>query len=141
METTKERPDWNTYFMNIAKLACTRSSCSRLNVGCVLTKENHLISMGYNGFLPGAPHISRIVDNHEVGTVHAEQNAICDAAKRGISIDNSIAYITHFPCLNCFKLLVASGIKQIYYKSDYHNNKLVYEMANENKIEIIQLDV
>jgi dCMP deaminase len=135
------RPNWNNYFMSIAKLASSRSSCSRLNVGCVLTKDNHLISMGYNGFLPGAPHTSRIVNNHEVGTVHAEQNAICDAAKRGISIDGSTSYITHFPCLNCFKLLVASGIKRIYYNEDYKNDKIVEEMAIENSIEMIKLEI
>jgi len=127
--------------MSIAKLASSRSSCSRLNVGCVLTKENHLISMGYNGFLPGAPHISRIRDNHEIGTVHAEQNAICDAAKRGISIDKSVAYITHFPCINCFKLLVASGIKTIYYNEDYKNDNIVLEMALENQIDIFKLEI
>jgi len=136
-----ERPDWDKYFMSIAKLASCRSNCLRLNVGCVITKDNHLISMGYNGFLPGAPHISRIRDNHEIGTVHAEQNAICDAAKRGISIDGSIAYITHFPCLNCFKLLVASGIKTIFYNLDYNNDKIVNEMADENKIIIKKLEV
>jgi dCMP deaminase len=139
METN--RPNWNTYFMSIAKLASTRSSCSRLNVGCVLTKENHLISMGYNGFLPGAPHISRIRDNHEIGTVHAEQNAICDAAKRGTSINNSVAYITHFPCINCFKLLIASGIKTIYYNEDYKNDNVINEMALENNIEINKLEI
>lgn len=139
--TSIKRPEWDTYFMSIAKLASTRSSCSRLHVGCVITKDNHLVSMGYNGFLPGAPHKSRVRDGHEMGTVHAEQNAICDAAKRGTSIDKSTAYITHYPCINCFKLLAASGIKKIFYLEDYRNDIFVGEMAEESGVVITKIEM
>jgi dCMP deaminase len=97
----------------------------RLQVGCILVKDNRIISQGYNGFLPGTPHKSIVIDNHEEATVHAEQNAITDCAKRGVSCDNSDAYITHYPCINCMKLLCASGIANIYYINDYNNNELV----------------
>lgn len=130
---------WDQYFIAIALLASKKSSCSRLNVGCVITKDNRILSTGYNGFLKGAPHISRVVDNHEQFTVHAEQNAICDAANRGISIKDTIAYITHYPCLNCLKLLIASGITEIRYLNDYKNDELTKDMIIENTIKIIKL--
>jgi dCMP deaminase len=133
------RLSWDEYFMSIAILASKRSSCSRLNVGCIIIKDNRIVTTGYNGFLRGAPHISRVLNNHEQATVHAEQNAICDAAFRGVNISNSVAYITHYPCLTCFKLLVASGINTIKYLNDYKNDPLVKELADENNIQIIHL--
>ncbi len=134
------RLSWDEYFMSIAILASKRSSCSRLNVGCIIIKDNRIVTTGYNGFLRGAPHISRVLNNHEQATVHAEQNAICDAAFRGVNISNSVAYITHYPCLTCFKLLVASGINSIKYLNDYKNDPLVKELADENNIQIIKLE-
>ena len=92
-----------------ACLASLRSNCERLHVGCVIVKDNRVISTGYNGFLKGAPHVSRVRQGHEQFTIHAEQNAICDAAYRGVSIKDSIIYITHYPCLHCFKMLIIRG--------------------------------
>lgn len=120
-----ERPSWNEYFKQLALITSSRSPCERLKVGCVLVKENRIISQGYNGFLPGAPHESKVVNNHEQSTVHAEQNAITDCAKRGVSSDGCDAYITHYPCVNCMKILCASGIKNIFYINDYKNDSLV----------------
>ena len=119
------RISWDEYFVNIANTAAQRSNCHRLQVGCVIVNNNRIVSMGYNGFLPGFPHESHVLHNHEQATVHAEQNAICDAAARGVSIRNSKAYITHYPCLTCAKLLCASGINEIIYVNDYHNDPLV----------------
>lgn len=135
-----QRLEWDEYFIAIALLASKRSTCSRLNVGCVIVKDNRILATGYNGFLRGAPHISRVVNNHEQFTVHAEQNAICDAAHRGVSLNLSIAYVTHYPCLTCLKLLIASGIKEIKYLNDYKNNPLTTEMINENNITIERLN-
>ena len=137
--TDLERLSWDNYFILIALLASKRSSCERLNVGCVVVKNSRIVTTGYNGFLKGAPHISRIVDGHEQFTVHAEQNAICDAASRGVLLEGATAYITHYPCLNCLKLLIASGIKNIRYLNDYKNNPLNEEMIIENKIDIIKM--
>lgn len=135
----EKKLNWTTYFMCMTLLAKERSSCTRLKVGCVIVKNNRVISMGYNGFLPGAPHKSRIRDNHEISTVHAEQNAISDAASRGASIKDSIIYISHFPCINCFKIIVASGIHNIYYHHDYNNDIFINELAIENGIKLIKL--
>lgn len=133
------RLNWDTYFITIALLASRRSSCNRLQVGCVITKTNRILATGYNGFLTGAPHISRVVNNHEQFTVHAEQNAICDAAYRGISLSDSTAYITHYPCINCLKLLIAAGVNEIKYWNDYKNNPLNTEMLIENNIKILKI--
>ena len=115
------RPSWDEYFQNIVLCTAQRSSCHRLQVGCILVKDNRIISQGYNGSLAGHPHESVIVDNHEMATIHAEQNAIIDCAKRGVSCQGANAYITHFPCIHCLKMLVQSGIQTIYYIHDYKN--------------------
>ena len=130
---------WDEYFMSIAFLAASRSSCDRLHVGSVLVKDTHIISMGYNGFLAGVPHTSIVRNNHEQATVHAEQNAISDAARRGVSVDNATAYITHYPCINCAKILAASGIKKIVYHSDYKNDEIVNEIYKDTNIVIQQI--
>lgn len=119
------RPSWDEYFREIVTVTSRRSSCDRLKVGCILVKDNRIISQGYNGFLPGCPHRSIMRDGHEQATVHAEQNALCDCAKRGVSCNESTAYITHYPCVICTRLMLASGISQINYLTDYRNDKLV----------------
>ncbi len=124
----EERISWDDYFMKAATLASIRSPCERLKVGCVLVKNNRLISMGYNGFLAGTDHRSIIRWGHEQATIHAEINAITDAAKRGVSIDDAVAYITHYPCINCFKALASSGVKKIYYQVDYKNDPILEEL-------------
>ena len=131
------RPNWDEYFMSLAILTSSRSSCRRLNVGCVIVSDDKtILSTGYNGFIAGAPHTSIVRDNHEQATVHAETNAVSFCAKRGISIKDSSIYVTHFPCINCFKVLVASGIKNIYYHSNYKNDKVVFQLAKDNNISI-----
>lgn len=140
--SNNKRLDWNEYFMSIAKLTSVRSSCNRLHVGCVIVKDKHIVSTGYNGFLPSFPHESIVINNHEQATVHAEQNAIADAACRGTSVNNSIAYITHYPCINCFKILVASGIKTIYYLNDYNNDPTINILIQKNpSISIIKITI
>ena len=134
-----ERPSWDAYFKKICLVTKERSSCHRLQVGCLLVKDNRIISQGYNGFLPGCPHKSIVRNNHEQSTVHAEQNAICDCAKRGVNCNGSIAYITHYPCIICCKLLLASGIKEIKYIEDYKNDELVAEYCEQLDIKIIKL--
>jgi len=127
---------WDEYFISTALLLSSRSACERLHVGCVIVKNNRIITAGYNGFLPGAPHKSIVIDNHEQATIHAEQNAITDCANRGVSVKDSIVYITHFPCINCAKILAASGIKEIKYLHDYKNNDVVYQILDGIKVSI-----
>lgn len=120
----RKRPPWKDYFAKLALVTCTRSTCERLQVGCVLVKDNRIISQGYNGYLSGCEHKQVIRDGHEIATIHAEQNAVTDCAKRGVSCDGATAYITHYPCYNCSKLLCASGIKYIKYINDYRNDEM-----------------
>ena len=134
-----DRPSWLEYFKQIVTVTATRSPCERLQVGCLLVKDNRIIAQGYNGFLPGCPHHSIVKDNHEQATVHAEQNAITDCAKRGVCCNNSVAYITHFPCLVCTKILLSSGIKEINYINDYKNDDLVYKFAQDMNVTIKQI--
>lgn len=134
-----QRISWKDYFSQLATLVSHRSPCSRLHVGCVLVKDNHIISTGYNGFLPGASHTSIVVDNHEQATVHAEQNCIADCAKRGVITLNAHAYITHYPCPSCYKILAAAGISHIYYLNDYKNSPIVAQLISETNIPVSQL--
>ena len=133
------RPNWDEYFKEIVKITSKRSPCERLKVGCLLVKDNRIISQGYNGFLPGCTNTSIVRDNHEQATIHAEQNAICDCAKRGVSCHNSIAYITHYPCLICTRLLLASGISEIKYIDDYNNDDLVPYFLEQKDVKITKI--
>ena len=136
---TTKRLNWDAYFSKIVQVTAERSSCERLHVGCLLVKDNRIISQGYNGHLPGAPHESIVKNNHEQATVHAEQNAICDCAKRGVSCRDSIAYVTHYPCIICTRLLLAAGIKEIKYLEDYKNDNLVKHFSNQLNVKLIKL--
>jgi len=145
-EATKkfpDRPSWDEYFMAMALLIATRSNCERLHVGCVIvtggTRKNRLVAAGYNGYLPGTPHTSRLRDGHEQATVHAEQNAIADAARRGSSVEGCIAYLTHYPCINCAKILAAAGILEVRYRLDYRNDEIVAPLFEEAGIKILKL--
>lgn len=137
-----QRPSWDDYFIATTLLIAARSPSERLHVGCIIVSPpphpNRIIAAGYNGFLPGAPHIERVRDDHEQSTVHAEQNAVTDAARRGVSLDGSTAYISHYPCINCFKVLSAAGIKTIKYFSDYKNDLYVAALAAEAQVTILQ---
>jgi len=131
-----KRCSWDEYFSCIALLISTRSTSKRLKVGSVIVKNNRIISAGYNGFPSGTPHISIMRDGHEQNTIHAEQNAIADAARRGVSIENTTIYVTHKPCINCTKFIISAGIINIKYLKDYRNDELADELLNASKITI-----
>jgi dCMP deaminase len=137
------RPSWDEYFMATAVLMASRSNCERLHVGCVIVtggaRKNRLVAAGYNGYLPGTPHVSRLRDGHEQATVHAEQNAVADAARRGSSVEGCVAYVTHYPCINCAKILSAAGIAEVKYRSDYHNDPLVAPLLADAGVKILKL--
>lgn len=134
-----DRPSWDEYFKEIVQVTSKRSPCNRLQVGCLLVKDNRIVSQGYNGFLPNCPHYSVIRNNHEQATVHAEQNSLCDCAKRGVSSNDCIAYITHYPCIICTRLLLASGIKDIKYINDYNNDELVFYFCKQKGVNISKI--
>ena len=135
----RSRLTFDQMFKKILLATAERSPCHRLQVGCVLVKDKRIISQGYNGFLPGAAHKSVVRNNHEQATVHAEQNAICDCAKRGVSCEGATAYITHYPCIICTRLLLASGIKDIKYLEDYKYDDLVKVFTNELNVKVKKL--
>ena len=137
------RPTWDEYFMATAVLVSSRSSCERLHVGCIVVSTgrdpNRLVAAGYNGFLPGTPHDSKVRDGHEQATVHAEQNAVADAAKRGVSLQGTICYVTHYPCVNCAKILAAAGIEEVRYRNDYKNDPIVAELFAQAGVTVKKL--
>jgi len=129
--------------MATALLIASRSACGRLHVGCVLVSggehANRIVAAGYNGFLPGTAHRSRMRDGHEQATVHAEQNAIADAARRGVSVAGATAYVSHYPCINCAKVLAAAGIRIVKYHHEYRPDPLVHDLLTEAGVAITRL--
>ena len=124
-----KRPDWDEYFLKLAMLASERATCPRMHCGCVLVKNKNVIASGYNGSIPGDEHCEDIgcliVDNHCVRTVHAEMNALIQAAKRGHAVEGSTAYVTNMPCTTCSKALVTAGINRVVVFSDFHDTLAV----------------
>ena len=137
-----ERVGWHTYFMNIARQAATRSTCDRKHVGAVIVRDKTILSTGYNGSIRGLPHcddVGHLMEGgHCVGTVHAEANAILQAAKNGVGIDGAELYTTASPCWNCFKLIANAGIRTIYYGEFYRDTRSI-EVARTLGIDLIDL--
>jgi len=138
------RASWEEYFMNIAKQVSTRSTCDRKYVGAVIVKDKTILSTGYNGSIRGMPHcdeVGHLMENsHCVATIHAESNAILQAAKNGVKIEDSEIYITASPCWSCFKMIANAGIKKIYYGEFYRDEK-IFEVAKKIGIELHHLKV
>lgn len=126
------RPSWDQYFSDIAKIVAERSTCDRRHVGAVIVKERVILSTGYNGAPRGLPHCDdvghEIVDGHCVRTVHAEANALVQAARNGVPVEGGMLYLTDSPCYDCFKLIVNAGIVAVYYGSFYMSR---YEASKE----------
>ena len=118
------RPDWDTYFMRIAQVVGERSTCDRAHVGCVLVVDKRILTTGYNGSPTGQKHCDDVghllVDGHCVRTIHAETNAIIQAALHGVSTKGATCYVTHYPCLNCTKALINAGITRLVYETAYY---------------------
>ena len=123
----------NEYFLRIASEVATRSTCDRAHVGAVIVRDKNILATGYNGSISGTPHCDNgghmMRDGHCVATIHAEANAILQAAKNGVSIKDASIYITAFPCWECFKLLANVGIKEIHFTEEYRVNELVVDTA------------
>ena len=132
------RLKWDEYFISLTLLLASRSPSERLKVGSVIVKDNRIISAGYNGFPSSTPHISLMKDGHEINTIHSEINAICDAAKRGVSIEDTTIYINYFPCIHCAKSIISSGIKNVIYYKNYRNDTLVFSLFKNSNITIMQ---
>lgn len=150
------RPSWDEYFMEIAFLVSSRATCLRRKVGAILVKDKHILATGYNGPPRGIKHCGEREsgclrtqlnipsgERHEISrAVHAEQNAIIQAAVHGFSIKESICYTTNHPCVMCTKMLLNAGVKEIIYAEGYPD-QLSAELLEESGITVrqFQLDV
>lgn len=141
---TKKRISWEEYFMNIAKQVASRATCDRKHVGAVIVRDRTILSTGYNGSIRGMPHCDdegHMMENgHCVATIHAETNAILQAAKNGVNINGGEVYITASPCWPCFKMLANAGVKKIYYGEFYRDEKS-FKVAKELGIELVHIKV
>ena len=137
-----ERVDWHTYFMNIAHQAATRSTCERKHVGAVIVRDKTILSTGYNGSIRGLPHCSDVghmmENDHCVATIHAEANAIVQAARNGVMIDGATIYVTASPCWSCFKQIANAGLRRICYR-EFYRDKRIFEVAETIGIELCNL--
>ncbi len=136
------RASWDEYFMSIAQVVATRSTCPRKFVGAVIVKNRTILSTGYNGSIRGMPHCSDVghmmEDNHCVATIHAEANAIIQAAKNGVVIDGGTVYVTASPCWNCFKQIANAGIGRICY-GEFYRDQRSFEVATQIGLELAHI--
>jgi dCMP deaminase len=137
-----QRVSWDEYFMNIARVVASRSTCERKFVGAVIVRDKTILSTGYNGSIRGMPHCIDVghmmEEGHCVATIHAESNAIIQAAKNGVAIDGASIYVTASPCWNCFKIITNSGIRRIVYGEFYRDNR-IFEVAQKLNVELVHL--
>ena len=130
-----ERPSWEQYFLTITRQVAERSTCKRAKVGAVIVRDKNILATGYNGAPAGLAHCTEVgcliyesktpsgdIEENCYRTIHAEINAIAQAAKNGVSIRDAAIYVTHTPCIHCMKVLINTGIKQIFYERDYKAN-------------------
>lgn len=147
------RPDWDSYFMKIVNEVASRATCDRGKAGCVIVKDKRIIATGYVGSPIGTSHCDDVghmfkktihedgsITNHCVRTVHAEQNAICQAAKFGIPLEGATLYCKMTPCFVCAKMLVNAGIKRVVCEKRYHADKDSMELFKEAGIQIDIID-
>ncbi len=138
-----DRLTWDQYFMTITQQVAERSTCNRAKVGAVIVRDRNILATGYNGAPAGMPHCTEAgcliyesktpygeVEQNCFRTIHAEINAIAQAAKNGSTIKDSSIYVTHTPCIHCIKVLVNTGIKTVYYESPYKLDTLEEILRN-----------
>lgn len=135
------RPSWDEYFLRIAAEVATRATCNRKHVGAVLVRDRHLLATGYNGSMRGTPHCDdagHLMDDegHCIRTIHAEQNAIAQAAHNGVRLAGSTCYATASPCFMCFKLLVNAGIQRVVFGALYWDAGII-QWGRETQVEIV----
>lgn len=146
-EKRDRRPSWDEYFMNISDQVATRSTCLRRQVGAVIVKEKRILATGYNGAPSGLEHcLTKGCLREQLGIpsgenqelcrgLHAEQNAIIQAALHGVRLNDAIIYSTHKPCVLCSKMIINAGLKEIRYVEGYPD-KLADELLNEARIKV-----
>ncbi|KKM10803.1 competence protein ComE [Clostridiales bacterium PH28_bin88] len=134
------RISWHEYFMCQAKIIALRSSCQRAAVGSIITRDKRTIAAGYNGSVSGDVHCldagCKIEDGHCIRTVHSEVNAILQCAKFGVATEGTDIYVTHFPCLNCTKMIIQAGIQGLYYAEDYRVDPYALELLRGAEVRV-----
>ncbi len=139
----KKRAGWDEYFMAIGRVVSSRSTCDRKFVGAVIVRNKTILSTGYNGSIRKLEHCDEVghmmENNHCVATIHAEANAIIQAAKNGVCIDDATLYTTASPCWACFKLIANSGIRRICFGEFYRDHR-IFEIAKKLKIELVKFN-
>lgn len=141
-----ERISWDQYFMAQSHLLALRSTCERLSVGATIVRDKRIIAGGYNGSVSGGVHCKDegcyVIDGHCVRTIHAEMNALLQCAKFGVATEGAEMYVTHYPCLQCCKAIIQSGIKSVYYAKDYKNHPYAAELFAQTgvKTELVELE-
>lgn len=146
------RPSWDEYFMKITELVATRSTCIRRSVGCIVVRNKRILTTGYNGPPEGIEHCESrggcMRDKLNIPSgermelsraIHAEQNAIIQAARMGMSIEDSTVYVTTHPCFTCSKMLINAGIKKIIYREGYPD-KYARSILKEAGVKVIQYE-
>ena len=140
-----KRISWHQYFMAQSHLLALRSTCERLMVGATIVRDKRIIAGGYNGSTSGSVHCidagCYVLEGHCVRTIHAEMNAILQCAKFGVATEGAEIYVTHFPCLNCTKAIIQSGIKTIYYAEDYRNQPYAMELLKEEEVKVHKVEL
>ncbi|MCK5880914.1 MAG: cytidine/deoxycytidylate deaminase family protein [Sinobacterium sp.] len=147
------RPSWDEYFLDMMNTVATRATCDRGKSGCIIVKDKQIIATGYVGSPPGLEHcdevghlMKQVVDDdgttrqHCMRTIHAEQNAICQAAKHGTSLEGSTLYCKMEPCRVCAMLIISCGITKVVAKSQYHAAQDTRDMFAQAGIELVVID-
>lgn len=139
MTNDLSRPSWDEYFMGITFEVARRSTCNRAQVGAIIVRDKRILTTGYNGSPTGLPHCTEVgclvVNGHCVRALHAEQNAIIQAALHGVSTAGTTIYVTHQPCLNCAKMIINAGITRVVYGGDYPDD-LARQFLEEAGVEL-----
>lgn len=139
------RDSWNVYFIKLADLVSTRSTCSRKHCGAVITRKNRILSTGYNGSEPNSDHCDTvghfIVDDHCVRTLHAERNSIKFCNENNIDLKGASIYINTFPCVNCVIEIIKNKISKIFYKDNYRNNEFIDTLLKTFNVKIEKVEI
>lgn len=137
-----QRVSWDHYFMNIARVVASRSTCDRKQVGAVIVRDKTILSTGYNGSIRGLPHcdeVGHMMENgHCVATIHAEANAILQAAKNGVRIEGATIYTTASPCWPCFKLIANAGLVRVVF-GEFYRDERIFDYARRIGLELVDL--
>ena len=144
VQNSPERISWEEFFATQSRVMALRSTCTRLSVGCVIVRDKRIIASGYNGSITGDAHCidvgCKVVDGHCVRVLHAEQNALLQCARFGISTERADLYVTHMPCLQCTKSIIQAGIARVYYEASYRPDPYAVELFEHAKVPVLQVN-